>query len=411
MSTGRRCHADPALHPAGASAGAGADTCRAATSSARARRVAGDAELGCRTMCRSDRRGRGRRSPPPARPARRGPVRDRHGRRAGAARARPSRRRPPPGRRRYRRSGRRRGCGRPGCADRGHRSHACPGPPPRTSTAATAPAGTSTTVVPVCQPRPTRWWWPTRCRRRRSAHRSERVEATARACVHTLDRSAPARRRVWCRRCAATRVVAAQRGGGRADPSCPSTPPPAWAAIGPDTRRGRRFGSFRRRQRDLLPADDDHERALHPHRRRHDDRSPRGPVGRHGARAAVRHRPVVQIGDRCLIGRGSGIVGHLEIVIGDDVWTGHHVYITDQNHDYADLDLPISQQSQPERPVHDRRRLVARARHGRAAGGPDRPPRRDRRQQRGDRRRSPTTASPPALPARGRSSETQASSG
>jgi acetyltransferase-like isoleucine patch superfamily enzyme len=61
--------------------------------------------------------------------------------------------------------------------------------------------------------------------------------------------------------------------------------------------------------------------------------------------------PVVRIGDRCLIGRGSGIVGHLEIVIGDDVWTGHHVYITDQNHDYRDLERPISQQTQPERPV------------------------------------------------------------
>lgn len=61
--------------------------------------------------------------------------------------------------------------------------------------------------------------------------------------------------------------------------------------------------------------------------------------------------PVVTIGNRCLIGRGSGIVGHLSITIGDDVWTGHHVYITDQNHDYRDVSIPISQQSQPERPV------------------------------------------------------------
>lgn len=61
--------------------------------------------------------------------------------------------------------------------------------------------------------------------------------------------------------------------------------------------------------------------------------------------------PVISIGDRCLIGRGSGIVGHLSIEIGDDVWTGHYVYITDQNHGYADLGLPISRQSQPERPV------------------------------------------------------------
>ena len=61
--------------------------------------------------------------------------------------------------------------------------------------------------------------------------------------------------------------------------------------------------------------------------------------------------PVVSIGDRCLIGRGSGIVGHLSIVIGDDVWTGHHIYITDQNHGYDDADLPISRQFQPEREV------------------------------------------------------------
>jgi acetyltransferase-like isoleucine patch superfamily enzyme len=38
-------------------------------------------------------------------------------------------------------------------------------------------------------------------------------------------------------------------------------------------------------------------------------------------------------------------------VIGDDVWTGHHVYITDQNHGYTDVSMPISKQSQPERPV------------------------------------------------------------
>ena len=61
--------------------------------------------------------------------------------------------------------------------------------------------------------------------------------------------------------------------------------------------------------------------------------------------------PVVRIGDRCLIGRGSGIVGHYSIDIGNDVWTGHHVYITDQNHAYENVDLPISQQTQPERAV------------------------------------------------------------
>jgi acetyltransferase-like isoleucine patch superfamily enzyme len=61
--------------------------------------------------------------------------------------------------------------------------------------------------------------------------------------------------------------------------------------------------------------------------------------------------PVVRIGDRCLIGRASGIVGHLSVDIEDDVWTGHHVYITDQNHGYEDRELPISQQAMPERRV------------------------------------------------------------
>lgn len=61
--------------------------------------------------------------------------------------------------------------------------------------------------------------------------------------------------------------------------------------------------------------------------------------------------PVVSIGDRCLVGRGSGIVGHFSITIGDDVWTGHHVYITDQNHGYEDTERPISLQTQPERAV------------------------------------------------------------
>lgn len=60
---------------------------------------------------------------------------------------------------------------------------------------------------------------------------------------------------------------------------------------------------------------------------------------------------VVVIGDRCLIGRGSSVVGHRSIEIGDDVWTGHSVHITDMNHGYTDVDRPISVQNQPEEPV------------------------------------------------------------
>ncbi len=54
--------------------------------------------------------------------------------------------------------------------------------------------------------------------------------------------------------------------------------------------------------------------------------------------------PVLRIGDRCVIGRGSHIVAHHSIDIGDDVYTGPYVYITDQNHRYDDPDLPIGRQ-------------------------------------------------------------------
>ncbi|MBO0831963.1 MAG: acyltransferase, partial [Actinobacteria bacterium] len=54
--------------------------------------------------------------------------------------------------------------------------------------------------------------------------------------------------------------------------------------------------------------------------------------------------PVLRIGDRCVVGRGSHIVAHHSIDIGDDVFTGPYVYITDQNHSYADVEVPVGRQ-------------------------------------------------------------------
>jgi acetyltransferase-like isoleucine patch superfamily enzyme len=54
--------------------------------------------------------------------------------------------------------------------------------------------------------------------------------------------------------------------------------------------------------------------------------------------------PVLRVGDRCVIGRGSYIVAHHCVRIGDDVFTGPYVYITDQNHGYADPEVPIGRQ-------------------------------------------------------------------
>ena len=122
-------------------------------------------------------------------------------------------------------------------------------------------------------------------------------------------------------------------------------------AIGPDTRRGRRFGAFGKGSVICFPPTAlVNERYI---------RIGAGTVvGPHVSLSAGMvpgqecvTDPVVRIGDRCLIGKGSGIVGHFSIVVGDDVWTGHHVYITDQNHGYEDLTRPISVQVMPERPV------------------------------------------------------------
>jgi acetyltransferase-like isoleucine patch superfamily enzyme len=60
---------------------------------------------------------------------------------------------------------------------------------------------------------------------------------------------------------------------------------------------------------------------------------------------------LLSIGDRCVIGRGSHIVAHQSVEIGDDVWTGPYVYVTDQNHGYEDPDTPIGRQFPVNRPV------------------------------------------------------------
>ena len=61
--------------------------------------------------------------------------------------------------------------------------------------------------------------------------------------------------------------------------------------------------------------------------------------------------PVITIGDRCVLGKGIGIVGHESITFGDDIWTGHYVYVTDQNHGYENLEMPIGAQMWKNEPV------------------------------------------------------------
>ncbi len=122
-------------------------------------------------------------------------------------------------------------------------------------------------------------------------------------------------------------------------------------AIGPRSRRGRRFGHFGDGSVICFPA----TTIFNEHFIHIGSGTMIGPYVSLSAGMVPGQQcvtdPVVRIGDRCLIGKGSGIVGHLAIDIGDDVWTGHHVYITDQNHGYEDVSLAISRQTQPERPV------------------------------------------------------------
>lgn len=124
-----------------------------------------------------------------------------------------------------------------------------------------------------------------------------------------------------------------------------------WAAIRPGSRRARRFRSFGDGSAICFPVvalfgeryiTVGAGTVMGPHVSLSAGVSPGHELG---------DRSVVTIGDRCLIGKGTGIVGHDAIEIGDDVFTGHNVYITDANHGYEDLDLPIGRQFEDPRPV------------------------------------------------------------
>jgi serine acetyltransferase len=122
-------------------------------------------------------------------------------------------------------------------------------------------------------------------------------------------------------------------------------------AVSPDDERGRRFGSMGPRSMIAFPPGSVFgERWIHigaatligPHVSLSAGMAPDQPV---------EHDPVISIGSRCSIGRGSHIVGHRSIEIGDDVTFAPYVYVTDQNHVYADVDTPIGRQWPAEDPV------------------------------------------------------------
>ena len=115
-------------------------------------------------------------------------------------------------------------------------------------------------------------------------------------------------------------------------------------AVGPDDRRGRRFGAMGPGAGLLFP-----QGAIY--NEQYIEIGAGTLVGPYACITAgmapgqeMPTDPVVRIGSRCIIGRGSHIVGHWLIEIGDDIQTGPYVYITDQNHTYENPAEPIGRQ-------------------------------------------------------------------
>lgn len=57
------------------------------------------------------------------------------------------------------------------------------------------------------------------------------------------------------------------------------------------------------------------------------------------------------IGDRCVLGARVCITAHESIVIGDDVWFGQDVFVSDASHGYQDPEVPIGRQFGSHQPV------------------------------------------------------------
>jgi acetyltransferase-like isoleucine patch superfamily enzyme len=59
----------------------------------------------------------------------------------------------------------------------------------------------------------------------------------------------------------------------------------------------------------------------------------------------------IVIGDRCVIGAGTKLTAHESIRLGDDVWFGQDVFVSDASHGYQDPETPIGLQLGAHRPV------------------------------------------------------------
>ncbi|MHB8664004.1 MAG: acyltransferase [Acidimicrobiales bacterium] len=124
-------------------------------------------------------------------------------------------------------------------------------------------------------------------------------------------------------------------------------------AIGPDDHRGQRFQAIGAGTCIAFPPGAVFgERLIRI--------GPNTLIGPHVSMAAGMHPDeplqvpggvVISIGARCVIGRGNAIIGRCSIDIGDDVTTAPNVYITDHNHSYDDVTVPIGKQWPTMEPV------------------------------------------------------------
>ncbi|WP_244931121.1 acyltransferase [Nocardioides sp. W7] len=57
------------------------------------------------------------------------------------------------------------------------------------------------------------------------------------------------------------------------------------------------------------------------------------------------------IGDRCVIGARTSLTAHESIVLGNDVWCGQDVFVSDASHGYQEVATPIGRQFGTHSPV------------------------------------------------------------
>ena len=124
-----------------------------------------------------------------------------------------------------------------------------------------------------------------------------------------------------------------------------------YGAIAPGTRRAEQFGSFGPGSVVAYPTGAIYGEA-HIHVGATSMVSPQVTLtaGYSPEQTTVPPRALV-IGDRAVIGVRSAIIAHESIEIGDDVWFGPEVFVTDANHGYQDPEVPIGRQLGLHEPV------------------------------------------------------------